>query len=168
MVALKIHDTKKMMHALLYATSFDAFCMQEAVVTKAASLYMEGRIHADYYTFEDYEANPQLKELIFVPWQDVRPVISAYIKGDHAPVSFKIVLQAPISYQKKLLVDPAFTDTPENVQALILTFRYQSGALTCLTGTSMKAFSMDKSLDHLWDSAIQKSLANLQIAFDVL
>lgn len=168
MVALKIHNTKKMMQSLLYTASFDAFCMQEATVTKAASLYMEGRIHADYYTFEDYEANPQLRELIFVPWQNVRPVISTYIKGEHAPVSFKIVLQAPASYQKKLLADSAFTDAPENVQALILTFRYQGGALTCLTGTSMKAFSMDKSLDHLWDSAIQKSLANMQIGFDVL
>lgn len=168
MIALKIHDTKKMMQTLLYTTSFDAFCMQEAIVTKAASLYLEGRIHSDYYTFEDYETDPQLRDLTFVPWREMRPVISTYIKGDHTPISFKFVLQAPAPYQKKLLSDPAFTDTPENVQALILTFRYQNGELTCLTGTSLKTFSMDKSLDHLWDNAIQKSLANMQIAFDVL
>lgn len=168
MIALKIHDTEKMIHALLDSPSFDSFGLQEAVVTKAASLLIEGRIHPEYYTAQDYEDDPQLRELTFISWAKIRPVISSYMKGDHAPLSYKIVMQAPIAYQKKLLGDPSFTDSPENVQALILTFRFQGGELTCLTGTSMKTFSLDKSLDALWDHAVQRSLANMQIAFDQL
>ena len=168
MIALRIQDTKKMMQTLLGSPSFDFFGLQEAVVTKAAALYIEGRIHPEFYSGQDYEENPELKELSFIKWSEIRPVISSYIKGDRAPLSFKFVMQAPSAYQKKLLTDPSFTDSPENVQALILTFRYQDGTLTCLTGTSMKTFSLDKSLDVLWDNAIQRSLANMQIAFEQL
>lgn len=168
MIALKINNIKKMMQTLLYAESFDSFSLQEASVTKAATLYLEGRMHPSYYSQEDLINQPELANREFVSYKEMRPVLGDYMKGQHSPISFKIVLQASDSFLEKLLLDPSFTGDPDQVKALILTFRYENGTLTCLTGTSTKTFTLDKSLDMLWDMRIRKSLAHMQIDFDQL
>ena len=166
MIALTITDTKKMMQTLLYAASFDQFSLQEVSANKDISLFLEGRIHEEFYTQEDRSNDPSLAAREFAPWGQYRELVASFIKGDKAPLSFKFVLQAPDSYMQKLLSSPEFTGDPDAVKALILTFRYENETLTCLTGTAMRSFTLDKSLDTLWDQAIRKSLANMQIGFD--
>ena len=166
MIALNITDIKKMMQTLLHSASFDQFSMQEVSVAKDISLFMEGRLHPEYYTSEDIENCPQLTTREFSLWGEHRGLLAEFIKGDKAPLSFKFVLQAPDSYVQKLLTSPDFTSDPSLVKSLILTFRYENMTLTCLTGTAFRTFVPDKSLDQLWDSAIRKSLDNMQIAFE--
>ncbi len=166
MIALKITDTKKMMQALLFSASFDNFSMQEVSATKDISLFLEGRLHADYYTSEDKENSPDLSGREFAAWGQYRELLSSFFKGEKSPLSFKFVLQAPQSYMQKLLESPEFTADPSLVKSLILTFRYENGTLTCLTGTAFTTFVPDKSLDTLWDRAIRKSLDNMQINFE--
>lgn len=168
MIALHITTIKKMMQTLLYSESFDSFSLQEATITKAATLLVEGRIHPSYYTQEELLNNPELSNREFVLFQEMRPLLGTYIKGDHTPISFKIVLQASDSFLKKLLNNPDFLGEPENIKALILTFRFENGQLTCLTGTSTRTFSLDKSIDTLWDNSIKKSLDHMQISFEEL
>ncbi|MBE5882120.1 MAG: hypothetical protein E7289_07445 [Lachnospiraceae bacterium] len=166
MIALKITDIKKMMQTLLHSTSFDQFSMQEISVTKDISLFMEGRLHPEYFSSEEIENYPQLTSREFSLWGEHRQLLAGFIKGDKAPLSFKFVLQAPDSYMQKLLASPEFTADPGLVKSLILTFRYENMTLTCLTGTAFRTFVPDKSLDALWDSAIRKSLDNMQIGFE--
>lgn len=166
MISLTITDTKKMMQTLLFSASFDSFSLQEASVTKDISLFLEGRLHAEYFTSEDYDATPELSEREFATWEQYRELLSSFIKGDKVPLSFKFVLQAPDSYMQKLLTNPEFTADPSLVKSLSLTFRYENGILTCLTGTAFTTFVPDKSLDTLWDRAIRKSLDHMQIGFE--
>lgn len=166
MIALHITDIKKMMQTLLHSASFDSFSMQEVSVTKDISLFLEGRLHSDYYTSEDLEDSPELSGREFAPWGQYRELLSDFIKGDKSPLTFKFVLQAPESYMQKLLTSPDFTADPSFVKSLILTFRYENGTLTCLTGTAFTTFVPDKSLDQLWDRAIRKSLDNMQIGYE--
>ena len=166
MIALKITDIKKMMQTLLFSASFDSFSMQEVSAVKDISLFLEGRLHTDYFTSEDREASPELAGREFASWGQYRELLSSFFKGEKSPLSFKFVLQAPDSYMQKLLASPDFTADPALVKSLILTFRYENGTLTCLTGTALTTFVPDKSLDTLWDRAIRKSLDNMQIAFE--
>ncbi len=166
MIALKITDTKKMMQALLFATSFDSFSLQEVSVTKDISLFLEGRLHTDFFSSEDLETSPELAGREFASWGQYRELLASFIKGDKTPLAFKFVLQAPKAYTQKLLSGPDFTADPSLVKSLILTFRYENDTLTCLTGTAFTTFVMDKSLDTLWDSAIRKSLDHMQIGFE--
>lgn len=166
MIALQITDIKKMMQTLLFSASFDSFSLQEASVTKDISLFLEGRLHPEYFSSEDYDASPELSGRQFATWGQYRELLSAFIKGDKSPLSFKFVLQASDSYMQKLLASPEFTADPSLVKSLILTFRFENGTLTCLTGTSFTTFVPDKSLDELWDRAIRKSLDHMQIGFE--
>ena len=166
MIALNIKDTKKMMQSLLQSTSFDNFAMQEVSVIKDISLFLEGRLHPEYFTSQDLEDDPELNTRSFARWSEYREHIAAFIQGDKTPLSFKFVLQAPKGYMQKLLASPDFTADPSLVKSLILTFRYDNGVLTCLTGTAFTTFVPDKSLDSLWDHAIRKSLDNMQIGYE--
>jgi len=166
MIALKITDTKKMMQTLLFSTSFDSFSLQEVSVTKDISLFLEGRLHSDYFSSEDFNASPELSGREFATWGQYRELLASFIKGDKSPLAFKFVLQASGSYMQKLLASPEFTADPSLVKSLILTFRYENGTLTCLTGTAFTTFVLDKSLDALWDRAIRKSLDHMQIGFE--
>lgn len=168
MIALKILDTGKMMHTLLASGSFDAFSMQEASVIKDVSLFLEGRLNHCYFSSEELAANPLLSQSDFAPFGQYRRLLSSFFEEEKMPLSFKFVLQAPASYTRKLLSNPAFTADPSAVKALILTFRYENGTLTCLTGTAFHTFIPDKSLDGLWDSSVRKALANMQIDFEQL
>ncbi len=166
MIALQITDIKKMMQALLYSASFDSFSLQEVSVTKDISFFLEGRLHPEYYTSEDRSADPELDARTFATWGQYRDLTAAFIRGEKSPLSFKLVLQASDSYMQKLLKNPEFTADPALAKALVLTFRYENGALTCLTGTAFTTFVPDKSLDKLWDNAIRKSLDHMEISFE--
>ena len=163
MIALQIQDKKKMLQVLLESTSFDTFLMQEASVIRDSSLFLEGRIHPEYQPQKDSPV--QTEGADFIPWHDVRTLLASYI-GKGFPLSFKFVLQAPAAYTQNLLKHAAFTGDPSTVKGLILTFRYEQEHLTCLTGISLTTFSMDKSIETLWDQGIKKALANMQIGFE--
>ncbi len=166
MIALKITDTQKMMQTLLHSASFDQFSMQEISVTKDISLFLEGRLHTEYFSSEELADNPELSGREFAAWSSVRTLLAEFMKGEKPPVFFKFVLQASATYVQKLLTSPEFTSDPSLVKSLNLTFRYENMCLTCLTGTSFTTFVPDKSLDHLWDQAIRKSLDHMQIQFE--
>ena len=162
MIALQIQDKKKMLQVLLESTSFDTFLMQEVSVIRDSSLFLEGRIHPEYQVQQD---PVQTEGADFVPWHNIRALLASYI-GKEFPLSFKFVLQAPAAYTQNLLKNAAFTGDPSTVKGLILTFRYEQEHLTCLTGISLTTFSMDKSIETLWDQGIKKALANMQIGFE--
>ena len=162
MIALKIIDTQKMMQTLLSETTFDSFALQEASVTMDTTLFLDGRLNRAF--FPEKKQPPASQS--FSLYQDNRPLLSSYMKGELSPLSFKIVLQAPHDYMQKLLQSPELTIDPSSVKALILTFRFEHDMLTCLTGIAFHTFVPDKSLDTLWDNAVRKSLAHMQIAFE--
>ena len=162
MIALQIQDKKKMLQVLLESASFDTFLMQEVSVIRDSSLFLEGRIHPEYQAQQD---PVQTEGADFVPWHNIRTLLASYI-GKEFPLSFKFVLQAPAAYTQNLLKNAAFTGDPSTVKGLILTFRYEQEHLTCLTGISLTTFSMDKSIETLWDQGIKKALANMQIGFE--
>ena len=56
--------------------------------------------------------------------------------------------------------------TPEEIFGLFLNFQYDGSHLTCTTGTSLKTFTLDKSLDHAWDELVLKYFKQQQILWE--
>jgi hypothetical protein len=42
------------------------------------------------------------------------------------------------------------------VRGLFLNIQYKQGKLTCTTGISLKTFTMEKGLEHVWEDMVQK------------
>ena len=52
---------------------------------------------------------------------------------------------------------------PKDIQGLYLNFHYDGSTLQCITGTSLKTFSMDKSIEREWDTEVKSILKSKNI-----
>jgi len=54
---------------------------------------------------------------------------------------------------------------PEEIDGLFLNIHYEGSSVNCVSGTSLRTFSLDKSLEHAWDSMLQKFFRQKEIPF---
>jgi hypothetical protein len=50
---------------------------------------------------------------------------------------------------------------PDSIFGLFLNIQYKNNVLTVTTGSSLKGFSMDRSIDQIWDLSIQGVFSSL-------
>lgn len=157
MIACSITETKAFMNRLLLSDYFDAFFLSEADFVTFTTFHIDGTLQKGYYSSEELREQ-QMEHQTGVTWKQVRPFCLELIRGTHTPLEFKIVLRLSPANVEKLLRQNALPLTPEDIHGLFLNLHFQNGALTCITGASLAVFSLDKSLDHLWDATVRKFL----------
>ena len=167
MISLQIQDIKDFMSRLLLSPAFDAFLVVEGSVTTFSAFVIDGRLHPDYYEKEEQE-ELHLNKRHFSRWQEIRPFCLALIKGKRTPLSFRFTFQLSPENTEKLLAQTDSVFSPDDVNGLILNIRFESGKLSCTTGTSLKLFTMDKSLDQAWDRMVEKFFLQQNISFTLL
>ncbi len=167
MIALQIQDVKDFMGKLLLQHTFDAFLVVEGSITTYNTFHIDGRLHPDYYTAEEQEA---LKTSLrsFSLWQELKPFCLELIKGKRTPLSFRFTFRLSRENTEKLLTQTGSSFSLEQVDGLLLNLRYDETGLVCTTGTSLKLFTMDKSLEHAWDQMVQKFLLSQELIFTLL
>lgn len=161
MISIPINEVKLFMNHLLCHNTFDAFCVPELSLSTYASFHVDGHILKDYYTKEEYETLYKDRTPI-ARWKQLRPVCFELIRGNHTPLSFSIVLQLSSRAAETFLMETDTSFTISDINGLFVNLRYKDGKLTAVTGTSLKIFSMDKSLETAWDQKIQKFIFSLE------
>ena len=161
MVSLKILDVKSFMGSLLIQKVFDNFLLSEAEVITYGHFSIDGRINQNYYTEEEKE-ELQLKK--YARWAEIKPYIFSIVKGNKLPLFIKIVMLLSEENTEKLLAQSGVALKKEDINGLFLNIRYEKENLTIVTGTSIAAFTMDKTLDHFWDDNVKKFLGKEGIA----
>ncbi len=162
MIALKIEDLKTFTAQLFMGETFDHWLVREATIVTFNSFTIDGRIHQGYYSEEELEMN-HVEELS--SWKSLRPFCYSLIRGKRLPESFQITMQLTSKENEKFLkrVKPDFS--VEQLAALYLNIRYENHTLACVTGTSLKVFTLDKQIEHEWDETVRRYLKKLQIPF---
>lgn len=161
MTSLKIEDIRQFTADLFTGETFDHFLVKEAEFVTFNVFTIDGRIRPDYYSKEEAEERG-LKTLS--DWAVLRPVCFSLIKGKRLPECFRIILQMPPRAVEKF-VTGRMALKAEEVTGLYLNVRYEEGKLSCVTGTSVSFFTMDKTLDMEWDQAIKGFFKKNGIAF---
>ena len=84
----------------------------------------------------------------------MKPFCYSIIRGKQTPLQFKFVFR--LSYEKvRHAVDKSgISLEPDHINGLFLNIQYSAGQLICTTGTSVSTFSLDKSLDQMWDRMV--------------
>ena len=167
MIALQVQDIKNFMSKLLIGTDFDAFWLSEATVTTSITYTLDGLLHPDFFDTQEAELL-QAEGREYTLWKDIKPFCFSIMKGKKTPLHFKIVFLLSRKNVEKLLQDHPLGLTTEDIFGLFVNFQYDGTHLTCTTGTSLKTFTLDKTLDHVWDDLIQKFFKQQKIPYQNL
>lgn len=160
MISLKLTDRKIFMKHLLLLETFDHFLFIEGEITTFNTFKIDGYLHKEF--FEEKETL-----LNYSFWKQVREFCFSIIKGKRTPLNFKFIFNLSPEYIARLITQNQLDFQPEEVQGLYLNIRFDGKELQCITGTSLKTFSMDKSLEHTWDKMVQHFLTQKEIAFEL-
>ena len=153
MLSLRIADTKNFMTKLLAGDTFDTFLFSEGSVTTFTTFSIDGTWHPEYFKEEEH----------VMTWKLIRPILYDIIKGKHTPVQMRIVLKLADYNVDALLKQSELSLTKEQVDGLFLNLTYAKDEVSITTGTSLKIFTLDKSLDRVWDDMVRKFFSTRQI-----
>lgn len=151
MKATEITNIKKFTGDLFAGEGFDSFAVAEASFTTRISVDIDGHV------------NQGAEERELALWSEVKKLCYQVVSGKQLPVRFKIVLMVPGSKIESFIRNSGVPVRPEDVGALSLNIRYESGKLECTTGTALKTFTLDKSLENAWDASMAKFLGKYNV-----
>lgn len=167
MIALEIKGTKNIMNALLRSDQFDSFLVEEAVITTFNTFHIDGHLVKEFYSSEELEELERNQQsTLFSYWNEIRPVCFQLIKGKKTPVSFRVVLHAAPQLVEKIAANPECGVAASLIRSLVLNIRYDSGKVTCVTGSAFTTFVMDKSVERLWDAYVRQLLSGFGLDFE--
>jgi len=167
MLALKLTNTKNFMNTLLRTECFDHFLLQEATIYSGATFTIDGRMPKEYYTAEEAE-ELGIMGYSCLPFSMLRGNCFDLMKGKKAPSAFSFVfLLSPENLAKTLQAIGGGLSV-NDVTAMFINIRFQTGQLMLTTGVSYRSFVMDKSPEKEWDRMLQKFLAQHEIDFEIL
>ena len=176
MISIKLTETKKFMSQLLLSELFDHFLFIEGDIVTFNTFHIDGYIQKDFYAeFPPEELIPEQHSSSFseaLPeyayWKQVREYCFTLIKGKRTPLSFKFVFRLSPENIARLITQQNLDFQPNNVQGLYLNIQFNEQGLTCITGTSLNTFTLDKSLEKAWDGMVQRFFTKNGVAFEVL
>ena len=155
MKAFIIKDIKHFMNQLLVYSIFDHFNCIEASITTFNTFQITGRIHPDYYPLNEYEA---LEKPEYSNWAMLKPLCYEIIKGKKTPLNFSFILSLTDNVKCNLSQKGGISSSIFSHASLHLNIKFDHQKLSVISATSLDCFSMDKSLEQLWDSTVETFL----------
>lgn len=159
-------EVRDCMSKLLLSDIFDAFLFIEGDITTFNTFHLDGYLKKDFFDTE--EALSRFSSREYSLWKEVRTLCYTIIKGKKTPLGFKFVFCLSGENTSRLLVQEGLSFSSEDVRGLYLNLSFDGSTLHCVTGTSMNTFTMDKSLEHAWDTMVQRFFKQKQMPFEVL
>ena len=160
MIAFSLTNIKDFMSHLLLNETFDHFSFIEGEITTFNTFHIDGFIKKEFF-----DSNSVLPEYSY--WKNVRNFCFSLIKGKRTPLSFRLILSLSPDNIVRLMEQTVPEMSPEDVQGLYLNLKFDGMHLTCITGTSFRTFTMDKSLEHAWDEMVKKYFLKKEIEFEI-
>lgn len=150
MLALRILDLKDFTGKLFLREVFHRFSFVEASFTTFITYTLDGLLQKDFF---DSEERP---EHTYCSWEDVQPMCYSIIRGKRTPLRFKIVFQLAPENVERLLQQSGIFLHKEDINGLYLNCQFDGRHLVCTTGTSLRIFTLDKTLDTVWDDLVRR------------
>lgn len=163
MISLTITEVKSFMAKLLTQTTFDYLLLKEMELSTFISFTINGQLNDAFFTKEELEERGVNAHTSL--WSEVRSIAYSMIKGNKTPLSLKIVFQLPRLLCEELVEQSGGRLKSEEVGGLYLNVRFDKNELHIITGTAIKTFTLDKTLEHEWDLQVKTLLKEQGIAF---
>ena len=159
MLSLTVTDIPLFMSRLLSSDVFDHFLVTEAALTTFVTFHVDGTMHPDYFDSDEQENSG------YASWQLLRPHFHELIRGSRKPLAFRIVFRLAGYNVQKFIAANHLPFSEQDIAGLFLNIYYDGSSITCTTGSSLRIFTLDKSLDHLWDELIVRLFKQKHLPF---
>lgn len=153
MKQFEIEETGKFMSELLSGERYDSFYLFEARIKADIDYSINGKINRDFF---DSDEKDRMAAEEYIGWKNIKPVVYGLVKGDKLPLNLKLILMFNRENITRLVEMNNLPISENDIGALFFNVLYESGSLMVTTGTSIKTFSLDKTLDHVWDDTVEK------------
>lgn len=163
MISLNLLEVKSFMAKLLTQNTFDQFLLREMELQTFTNYSINGQFNEDFFTTEELEERGENR---FTLWSDVRSIAFSMIKGNKTPLSLKIVFQLPKAKIEELVQRAGGKLQADDIGGLYLNVRFEKGELHIITGTAIKTFTLDKTLEQEWDAEVKRFLRETAILFE--
>ncbi len=131
MTIYKALNIKAFMNALLKSDVFDNFELREININTFASFSINGK-------------KTDEETISYCKWEEIKPYAFEVIKGNRLPRLIKIIFS----------LNPESVPGVEGASALFLNITYENDSINCITGISMKNFTLDRSAEYTFDEYI--------------
>ncbi|MDO4803984.1 MAG: DUF5721 family protein [Lachnospiraceae bacterium] len=155
MIALNIPSTRAFMRHFLVLDTFDKWCLSEGSLTTFCTYTIDGAWQRDFF---DPDGTDALQDRKLAPWGHVREFCFSLIKGKHTPLAFKFVFVLPEDEVQSFLASSGLSISPDEIGGLFLNISFRNKKLMLTTGTALRAFTMDRSVDSAWDAYVRDFL----------
>lgn len=172
MIAIEIQDIRKVMAKLLLSESFDRFQLIEASITTGNSFSISGAIHPEFYEDPKSITEP------YMLWKEIKPFCLSVIKGKQTPVRFKMVFSMREKDIRRHLETHDLGEQADDISSLSFVLHYErrrslltgeeipeiddTDYMVCTTGLARKSFTLDRSVEKLWDKTIEDYIRKLE------
>jgi hypothetical protein len=164
MISLRITEVKSFMAKLLAQAAFDHFILREMELATFTNFTINGQLNEAFFSEEELEERRENSRNIL--WSDVRTVVYSMIKGNKTPLSLKIVFQLPRLQSEELLQRSGGRISEQELGGLYLNVRFEKNILHIITGTAIKTFTLDKTLEQEWDKRVKEILKEQAVFFE--
>lgn len=171
----KITNVKQFMNKLLIENDFDSFLVSEVVIKTFNSFVIDGHINEGFYSDEEIDSfneSASIENRVFSDklsrWSTLKPFALSLMKGKKTPIYFKISFYLAEENIVKLLSSADTSITLRDIDGLSLIAKYSDDELVITTSSSLNIFSLDKSLDKIWDDMVIKFLSSKGIEYEIM
>ena len=141
MLTIPDSDVRMLMNMLLAQGVFDGFELRSCTIQSFARFDIEGVPVAEAAE----AAEGETRKAVFCKWQRIRPYVYNILKGSEKPRFMKFVFSAAAETLVGELAE---------AQALFINIIFDKNTVHITTGASMKAWSLDKTVENQWDSHV--------------
>ncbi len=153
MRVFEVEDPKGFINELFVKERYDSFYLYEARIKTGLDYYVSGKKNTEYYeALEKEETNAGE----YVLWKDIKQIILTLMKGDRLPLSFKLIFMFHRDNINRLCEMNNLPVAAEDISGLFMNMTFEQNKLNITTGTSLKVFTMDKAVENLWDTTVEK------------
>jgi hypothetical protein len=146
------------MSHLFLKDTFDNYSLISADIKTFCTYSIDGKFEKNFFKNDENTDHDQEKN--YCKWSNLKSTATSLIKGRNTPLFMKFIF----SLTPDILSEDAEID--EGVESLALTVRFDENALTVSSAVNRRNFSLDRSIDELWDKKAEKILLEAGLAFE--
>lgn len=162
MIALKIVEIKSFMAKLLIQSTFDEFLLSEFTMNTFTRFQINGRLNQEYFSKEEIE---EMMDRSHTKWLEIKPFAYSLVKGSKTPLSFHITLMLSKSEIEKVTKFSGVVMNPDEISGLYFHIKFENNVLYIITGTGLKTFHLDKTLENAWDEQVKEFVKKHEILY---